>query len=829
MEGTLPSVMAPPRYLTVDELTKIVNVLPRPRAFNREIIELIREDIKAFLYHQLETEEISPDAIPILQKYIVMMFYRSIQSPGALVGITASEAVGGPTTQGTLKSFHTTGAAKNIPTGVEIAKELFNASPIRKREIIQYHFMNKNLNYEECMDERRNIIGITVSDIVVSSEFIDVATFNREWWYNMFEVIMDRPITDAVTFLRIKVDTTKLYGYKYTLADVAKAIEGNNDRAVKCIYSPTSVGIIDIYTDKNQMQTEIKKIKYIEKKRLGLVDDNIEIIFLQIFVLPLLDQVTIKGIKNIIEMYPVGVNSWAAIVQSEIKLGYNDKLQQIKQIQEEIPDIESQNVAIADLDHVWKIYIDMVKVRMSRVPLSKLVTLFEESGITIMSMPKDIDDTKWHPKGPYKYPLTPGLFVVHMDPTIIANLQLDPDDDRTKIKTPGQFISKLVALEDGQKKAWMTTEKRRGKLYPIWPDSNRYRASVYYYAECTGSNYKEPLRQTDGETAGSNYKAALRHPGVDPFRTTCNNPHYILANFDIEATRNACTIEFYDFITGVGSYINPRHLLLIPEFMNNLGFITAITSRGISRQNVGPYALASFEQPMKAFKTGMSMGRQEPVKSTSTCIMTAVKGRFGTNYFKTQLNLGLLAVADEAAKAFVKNKTLAPLALPTEGVSPATAARTVNLKKVDLGPTEMYMFQGEEINSDTLFEAEPEPAINFQRAPLSPRNMAKIVAPVVNTQPTTLFLCPKGPLPEIVTMDEAAMWLANIIATVKVVTLPNQVYVQRPMSPKQTVLANPGLPTLPTLNADLLLAQGAKATIANTNVIALDLDQTDWM
>jgi hypothetical protein len=819
MEGSSPSVglIRPPRYLTFDELTQLVNVLPRPRAFNREIVELIREDIKAVLMQQLETEEISPDAIPILQRYIVSMFYRSIQSPGALVGITASEAVGQPTTQATLKSFHTTGAAKNVPSGVEIAKELFNASPVRKRELIYFHFKDKNLNYEECIDKRKDIVGITVNTLVKDSEFIDVATTPSEWWYNMFETIMGKPIPEARTFLRLKIDTVKLYGYKYTLADIARAIEGNNDRAVRCVYSPTFLGIIDIFADKNQMQTEIKKIKDIEKKRLGLVDDNTDIIFLQIFVLPLLDQVTVKGIKNVSEMVPMFVNSWTSIVQSEVKLSHNDWTQQAQRIRAENLTEQARALAIADLDHTWKIYIDMVKVRMTRVPISKIVTLLEESGITILSMPKDIDDTKWYPKGPYKYPITEGLFVVRLDPEVIAAVPLDNEADRVKIRTPNDVIQRLIAHEDKEKVNWTQNQKREGKLYPIWPDSKRFRAFSYFYGECVGSNYK----------------AALRHPDVDPFRTTCNNPHYVLANFDIEATRNTCTLEFYGFITGVGSYINPRHLLLIPEFMNNLGFITAITSRGISRQNIGPYALASFEQPMNAFKTGMAFGRKEVVKSTSTCIMTGVKGRFGTNYFKAQLNLELLAVADIAAKEFIRNKTLAPITFvvttnETRLQSPQ-AIQTTNLKKVDLGPAATYMFQGEEINSDTLFETEPEPAANFQKSPLSPRNMAKIVAPAVNTQPMILMLCPKGPLPRIVPTLEIPEWLADILAEVIVITPANQMFIQRPISPGKTVLTNPGLPTLPLLNATLLLQQGATATTANANVVALDLDDTDWM
>jgi hypothetical protein len=822
-----------PRYLNREELKDLVDALPSPRAFNKEIVALIRSDIQQILLHQYETEKISPTVIPILKKYIISMFYRSVQSPGALIGITAAESVGGPVTQANLKSFHNTGAKSNVPSGVEVARELFNASPTRKREIILFHFKDKYLTYEECMEKRKDIIGVTVDSLIVDSEFVDTDNaFVDKWWYPMFELIMNKPIPEVRTFLRLKIDTVKLYGYKYTLSDVAKAIEGNQDSVVKCVYSPTNLGIIDIYADRNQMQTEAKKIKDYEKKRLGLGDDNSDVIFLQIIVLPNLNKVTVKGINDITEMSPIDVNTWGTVVQSVIKLTHNDRLDEIDRIQNlKNIDQKTRETLLKEVDYIWKIYIDPVKVKMTRVPLVKITTLFEKVGpqmihlmhqaipqplkfpsvdecsIEILSAPKDIDDTQWHPKEPSKYAYTPFLYTVKMRPSVVLNIPMK-DEERKRIKTPYDVIQRLASIEKQIKDQWMKDRKSEGKLYPIYSDSKFSRAYTYFYAECVGGNYK----------------AALRHPDVDPFRTTCNNPHYILANFGTEATRNACTMEFYSFITGVGSYINPRHLLLIPEFMNNLGFITAITSRGISRQNPGPYALASFEQPMNAFKNGMAHGRREEVLSTSTCIMTGVKGRFGTNYFKTKLNVGLLELADVAKKEFEQTTTLGPIS--SEDIANG-------LKKIDIPDPTTYMFQGEQVNSDTLFDTDPEPATTFQVAPLSPRATNRTVA---NTTKETLnlLLAPKGPLPALVKLIDITMvpWIQAILENVPETfgTIPSDLTVtNRPMSPHRTLLANPGLPILPSLNADKLLEQGAKNTVAHVGVIPLDLSKDDWL
>jgi hypothetical protein len=77
------------------------------------------------------------------------------------------------------------------------------------------------------------------------------------------------------------------------------------------------------------------------------------------------------------------------------------------------------------------------------------------------------------------------------------------------------------------------------------------------------------------------------------------------------------------------------------------------------------------------------------------------------------------------------------------------------------------MFQGEQVNSDTLFDTDPEPATTFQVAPLSPRATNRTVA---NTTKETLnlLLAPKGPLPALVKLIDITMvpWIQAILENV---------------------------------------------------------------
>ena len=134
------------------------------------------------------------------------------------------------------------------------------------------------------------------------------------------------------------------------------------------------------------------------------------------------------------------------------------------------------------------------------------------------------------------------------------------------------------------------------------------------------------------DTVGTNYKVLLGRDDVDQRYTTSNNVHEILETLGIEAARNFLFLEIQRVISAEGSYINPRHIGLLVEFMTNQGPVLPITYYGIQRQPIGTLALASFERSMNVFKSSAAYGREEGVSSTSTSIYVGKRAPIGTGY-----------------------------------------------------------------------------------------------------------------------------------------------------------------------------------------------------
>lgn len=134
------------------------------------------------------------------------------------------------------------------------------------------------------------------------------------------------------------------------------------------------------------------------------------------------------------------------------------------------------------------------------------------------------------------------------------------------------------------------------------------------------------------DTVGSNYRTLLSRDDINQRYTISNNMHEILETLGIEAARNFLFLELLRVVGAEGSYINPRHVGLLTEFMTNKGRILPISYYGIQRQPIGALALASFERSMEVFKTAGAYGKIEDISSTSTSIYIGKRAPIGTGY-----------------------------------------------------------------------------------------------------------------------------------------------------------------------------------------------------
>src|SRR5690606_12018132 len=105
-------------------------------------------------------------------------------------------------------------------------------------------------------------------------------------------------------------DVNLLYAYKLTMENVVRVIE--KDQPVICVFSPMSVGIIDIYPIEKEITSKLKNMQIISYEKAPLV-------FLSMIVIPALDKLKVSGITGIDQIFPVS-SPVLQIVKEESKI-----------------------------------------------------------------------------------------------------------------------------------------------------------------------------------------------------------------------------------------------------------------------------------------------------------------------------------------------------------------------------------------------------------------------------------------------------------------------------------------------------------------------------
>lgn len=778
---TLRQGTSPPRFLTVEEIEDIVDVVPEVAAATQEVAMQVRSQIKLKLALQLRDYRVCPDAIPKLKGEIINQFLRSVINPGEPIGITTGEAIGGPITQMTLNTFHFTGSAKSMSMGIDAFRELLNATKDRKHKTTTIHFKDKNLSFEEVLELRRTIVGVTIASLVTSHATL--ASFNpdgtsipfstRGWWYDMYYTVTGKELIDTRNYLRLNFNINALYSYQVTLDDIVRVLENNFPQVVKCVASPTSLGIIDVYPDEELViRALIDKLgkKANERYVAGINADNADSIFIQLTIVDKLNQMLVKGVDRITDIFPISVTTWSVIRSEEPIMNADRTAEYLNTVAAAnppggaaAPEIVEAAVAKAkkELNRQWILWLDTIPMRMTGIELEKIRSLLTLAGIEIMSADGSQIQIRLPENWEAKVP-------VPKNPDVIRRIN------------PGSYVNSLLEEENNRVKVEIAAQRAAGVPYPVVEPSALHRAGNYVYADANGTNLQK----------------LLAHRLIDSRRTISNDPHEIAATLGIGACRNYIARQFYDMISGSSSYVNSRYIDLIGDFMTNSGFLIPITSRGVARQNRGAFADASFEHSVLAFLKAATFGYVEKVGSVSTSIFTGKRALIGTGI----MNLGLI----EEVLKYNESKQEGLLAEERLREAKTTELGTVRKMVLDadaeFGGDTMDPSNGTDMDLMAAFDT-PDP--NGIQPTLGPVFRAptetKVVAPAPITEviraapmiidapapilpgtaiPVTVpppnLLAPKGPVPRAfpVSALAPAPWISEILAAANPVGLP---------------------------------------------------------
>jgi DNA-directed RNA polymerase beta' subunit len=293
-----------PRFLTEEEIEDILkdSITYIPSA-TKETSEFVKEKVHKRLKEQLREIKITPLAIKDLKLEIRKYFQKSLIIPGISVGLIAAEALSHPITQMVFNSFKSSGMAKQLVTGVDKVRNLIYISKNVKNPGCKI-FFKKDYTYEQLFFEKqKELVGLSVGHLTEDYSIIKPPKPEEyPWWYSYFKsqqsfLFSSIESGKILLMLRLKLKRRFLYLHRVTTQKVAKKIEESTktlktrsemqEKILLCLYSPTMLGIIDIYLIQGNS---------IDKTFL---EESTQFIFFSVFVVPNLDNIFISGIPEI--------------------------------------------------------------------------------------------------------------------------------------------------------------------------------------------------------------------------------------------------------------------------------------------------------------------------------------------------------------------------------------------------------------------------------------------------------------------------------------------------------------------------------------------------
>ena len=634
-----------PRKLTEKELEEIADVIPVNNLYISTITRDNSKQIKEKIKQQLaqHTYVIAEDTVKEIKDIIYEKYLRSLAEPGDSVGIMGAMAYGHPLTQGNLDAFHSAGGKTENTESMSNIKELFTLSTKRQVNETITHFKNKNLTKEEIKIMGKILKGVSINDIVSRSETIDVFSNEDKYWYNNFETITDKKLPqyiknfinnrgeEKIKFLRLHLNITLMYKYNILISDIIQVIEKNTEsqffeNTVYCVSSPSYMGIIDIYGNKeyinysvNKFIQEGAKLETCEsvriKKTLGqkkiLNTDDSTVIFLKVIIESCLKYMNIRGIPNIKEIrIPKPIPMLTIFNESEV----------IDSLSLEKYSSSPYNIALEDFNKIWRIKIQKFYVDTVGIPIKKIIDLMESVKVVIL----DVDEENYNLV--ILLPEEREEMIYTEEGKIIKKYRKNKDEIYFDNKTnefdshnygPKKLIENILSFEkDRLKNSIEKNIEKEEKLKFKLPDySDIYKYSYYCYANIEGKNIIKNL---------------INHPLVDYRYTYPNNVNEVNELFGIEAAR-FYLITRYNMNEDIKS-INPAHPELLVDFQTATGKLISIKFTGVSKIRLGNSTIASaaFQQGLDIFAKAAAFGKKDKIRGISSCIVTGTTCMNGT-------------------------------------------------------------------------------------------------------------------------------------------------------------------------------------------------------
>jgi len=258
-------------------------------------------------------------SLEILLQTIIMDYKRAIVSPGDMVGMIAAQSIGEPTTQMTLNTFHFAGVASksNVSRGVPRIEEILALSSSIKNPSLTIYLHPEDETDKDKASTIQYMVELTKLEEIVKMVEIcfdpdDMNTLisadqTSLTQYKEFEQMVQQCIFDnddepaeedekSKWILRMELDPEIMLEKNITMDDVNFTLNNTYKNEISCVYS-------DYNSDKLifriRMTNTAKNLASKKKNKLNPLDQSDQIYILKTFQDQLLNNIVLRGTKNI--------------------------------------------------------------------------------------------------------------------------------------------------------------------------------------------------------------------------------------------------------------------------------------------------------------------------------------------------------------------------------------------------------------------------------------------------------------------------------------------------------------------------------------------------
>jgi DNA-directed RNA polymerase II subunit RPB1 len=259
-------------------------------------------------------------ALTILLETVTLMYKRAIVAPGEMVGMIAAQSIGEPTTQMTLNTFHFAGVASksNVTRGVPRIEEILSLSAEPKNPSLTVFLKEDDEKEREKAQSIMYMLEHTKLQELVSSIEIcfdpddlntlindDEATMQQ---YRAFETMIDECSETTVAenvnekskwIIRMEMNAEIMLEKNITMDDVNFVLKNSYGDDISCVYSDYNADKLVFRIRMNNILKQGVGKGAVKKAKVNPLDQSDQIYLLKNFQEQILQNIVIRGIKNI--------------------------------------------------------------------------------------------------------------------------------------------------------------------------------------------------------------------------------------------------------------------------------------------------------------------------------------------------------------------------------------------------------------------------------------------------------------------------------------------------------------------------------------------------